>query len=207
MSRPSLVLLHVSLQLSGYFLGMAGGATGLVLGSMSSGNHHPCHMDFYSISATCKGPQAQTYLELVPPSHRLLSSSLELGQHMGRLHHFEACKGMDDRIWFYLWCNHAYLANFRSLEEDDKRWKDHGAQINATPTSADNKHDQHMGRLHHFEACNEMDDRIWFYDSISGTIMLTSLILEVWKKMKEMERSVEHKSMQLPQVQKTKSRS
>ncbi|KAG5524541.1 hypothetical protein RHGRI_031262 [Rhododendron griersonianum] len=103
---------HVSLQLSGYFLGMSGGATGLVLGN------------FCSIYATCEGPQAQTYLELVPPSHRLLSSSLELGQHMGRLHHFEACKVMDDRVWFYLWCSHAYLADFRSLEEDDKRWND-----------------------------------------------------------------------------------
>ncbi|KAI8567310.1 hypothetical protein RHMOL_Rhmol02G0111200 [Rhododendron molle] len=120
-ANPLWFYTHVSLQLSGYFLGMSGGATGLVLGSMSSGNHHPCHMDFCFISVTCKGPQAETYLELVPPSHPLLSSCLELGQHMGRLHHFEACKGMDNRVWFYLRCNHAYLADFRSLEEDDKR--------------------------------------------------------------------------------------
>ncbi|KAF7150234.1 hypothetical protein RHSIM_Rhsim02G0101500 [Rhododendron simsii] len=35
---------HASLQLPGYFLGTAGGATRLVLGSTSSGNHHPRHM-------------------------------------------------------------------------------------------------------------------------------------------------------------------
>ncbi|KAE9459774.1 hypothetical protein C3L33_08321, partial [Rhododendron williamsianum] len=45
------------------------------------------------------------------------------------------------------------------------------------------------------------------YGSISSAIMLTSLILEVWKKMTRDGRSMEHKSMHLPQVQKTKSRS
>ncbi|KAG5561073.1 hypothetical protein RHGRI_004177 [Rhododendron griersonianum] len=41
---PLWFYVHITLQLPGYLLGMAGGATGLYLGVKSAGVHHPCHM-------------------------------------------------------------------------------------------------------------------------------------------------------------------
>ncbi|KAF7151333.1 hypothetical protein RHSIM_Rhsim02G0093200 [Rhododendron simsii] len=45
---------HITLQLSGYLLGMAGGATRLYLGIKSIGVHHPCHMGI-GITLFCLG--------------------------------------------------------------------------------------------------------------------------------------------------------
>ncbi|KAF7151566.1 hypothetical protein RHSIM_Rhsim02G0100700 [Rhododendron simsii] len=130
---------HVSLQLSGYFLGMAGGATGLVLGSMSSGNHHPCRMSV-GVTLFALGLLQISALFLRPAKdhkhrhiwnwfHHLtgyLVLVLGLVNIWVGFTILKPAKGwIDDGVWFYLRCNRAYLADFRSLEEDDKRWKDH----------------------------------------------------------------------------------
>ena len=41
---PLWFYLHIALQLPGYIIGMAGGATGLLLLNKSSGIRQPCHM-------------------------------------------------------------------------------------------------------------------------------------------------------------------
>ncbi|KAF7149601.1 hypothetical protein RHSIM_Rhsim02G0100600 [Rhododendron simsii] len=122
---------HVSLQLSGYFLGMAGGATGLVLGGMSSGNHHPCHM---GIGSTLFA------LGLLQISALFLRPAKD---HKNR------------HIWN--WFHHltGYLVLVLSL-------------VNIW-----------VG----FTILKPAKGWMIGYGSISGAIMLTSLILEVWKKM------------------------
>ncbi|KAI8567215.1 hypothetical protein RHMOL_Rhmol02G0103500 [Rhododendron molle] len=51
---PFWFYVHITLQLPGYLLGMAGGATGLYLGIKSVGVHHPCHMGI-GITLSCLG--------------------------------------------------------------------------------------------------------------------------------------------------------
>ncbi|KAI8567193.1 hypothetical protein RHMOL_Rhmol02G0101500 [Rhododendron molle] len=51
---PLWFYVHITLQLPGYLLGMAGGATGLYLGIKSAGVHHPCHKGI-GITLFCLG--------------------------------------------------------------------------------------------------------------------------------------------------------
>ncbi|KAG5561074.1 hypothetical protein RHGRI_004178 [Rhododendron griersonianum] len=51
---PLWFYVHISLQLPGYLLGIAGGATGLYLGVKSAGVHHPCHRGI-GITLFCLG--------------------------------------------------------------------------------------------------------------------------------------------------------
>ncbi|XP_057505916.1 cytochrome b561 and DOMON domain-containing protein At5g47530-like [Actinidia eriantha] len=51
---PLWFYLHIVLRLSGYIIGMAGGATGLLLLQKSSGIHQPCHMGI-GILLSCLG--------------------------------------------------------------------------------------------------------------------------------------------------------
>ncbi|KAG5561233.1 hypothetical protein RHGRI_004305 [Rhododendron griersonianum] len=143
---------HVSLQLSGYFLGMAGGATGLVLGGMSSGNHHPCHMGI-GISLFALGLLQISALFLRPAKghkHRhiwngfhhitgyvvLLWSLVNIWVGLTIL---KPAKGL---MIGYGSISGAILLTSLILEVWKKMTRDgkiNGAQVNATPTSAENK--------------------------------------------------------------------
>ncbi|KAL6993954.1 hypothetical protein U1Q18_012063 [Sarracenia purpurea var. burkii] len=68
---PLWFYVHISLQLPGFVIGMVGGATGLLLGSKSSGIHHPCHMGI-GITMFCLGLFQISAMILRPAKDRKL---------------------------------------------------------------------------------------------------------------------------------------
>ncbi|KAI8567305.1 hypothetical protein RHMOL_Rhmol02G0110900 [Rhododendron molle] len=146
---------HISLQLSGYFLGMAGGATGLVLGGMSSGNHHPCHMGIGSTLFALGLLQISALFMRPAKDHK--------HRHIWNwFHHLTG--------YFVLVLSLVNIWVGFTILKLAKGWM--------------------IG-----------------YGSISGAIVLTSLILEVWKKMTRNGKITGAQVNELPQVQKTMSRS
>ncbi|KAG5561196.1 hypothetical protein RHGRI_004276 [Rhododendron griersonianum] len=143
---------HVSLQLSGYFLGMAGGATGLVLGSMPSGNHHPCHMGI-GISLFTLGLLQISALFLRPAKdhkhrhiwnwfHHITGYVVLLLSLVNIWVGFTILKPAKGWMIGYGSISGAIMLTSLILEVWKKMTRDgmiNGAQVNATPTSADNK--------------------------------------------------------------------
>ncbi|KAG5561206.1 hypothetical protein RHGRI_004285 [Rhododendron griersonianum] len=143
---------HVSLQLSGYFLGMAGGATGLVLGSMSSGNHHPCQMGI-GITLFALGLPQISALFLQPAKdhkhrhiwnwfHHLSGYVVLLLSLVNIWVGFTILK--PEKRWMigYGSISGAIMLTSLILEVWKKMTRDgktNGAQVNLTPTSAENK--------------------------------------------------------------------
>ncbi|KAG5538975.1 hypothetical protein RHGRI_019504 [Rhododendron griersonianum] len=143
---------HVSLQLSGYFLGMSGGATRLVLGSMSSGNHHPCHMGIGSalfalgllqISALFMRPaKDHKHRHIWNWFHHLTGYLVLLLSLVNIWVGFTILKPAKGWMIGYGSISGAVMLTSLILEVWKKMTRDgmiNGAQVNATPTSAENK--------------------------------------------------------------------
>ncbi|KAI8567201.1 hypothetical protein RHMOL_Rhmol02G0102200 [Rhododendron molle] len=128
---PLWFYVHITLQLPGYLLGMAGGATGLCLDIKSAGVRHPCHMGI-GITLFCLG-LLQIYALFLRPAK--------------------------DHKYRYLWNWFHHLTGYTVLLLSFANiW---------------------VG----FHILKPAKAWIIIYGVISGTMIVSTIVLEVWKKL------------------------